>query len=187
MERGLVGDGQSYIVSSKWNNSSSGVDITKDGQGYAASLVRAKLVGADSHTKLDDNYAGVDALTRYTTDSSILSCFPKVLRNAIGAKALSGVSAASSGKNMPYDKVSNAGVADRLWLFSCGEMKGTVYPSVGFRNDDDYDAKRSSMRWWWLRSPGYSSVARGVNNYGYLDYSYFVDDDSVVAPGFTLP
>ena len=53
-DRGLVGDGQSYIVKSKWDNSQSGVDITQAGQGYAASLVRAELVGADSHTKLDE-------------------------------------------------------------------------------------------------------------------------------------
>ena len=79
-QRGLIGDGQSYIVNSQWDNSYNGVDITQSGQGYAASLVRAKLVGADSHTKLDDKYAGVDALTRYPAGSSILSCFPSVLR-----------------------------------------------------------------------------------------------------------
>jgi len=186
-ERGLVGDGQSYIVKSYWDNSSS-VDITQAGQGYAASLVRAKLVGADSHTRLDDKYAGVDALTRYPTGSSILSCFPKTLRDAIGAKALSGVSAASSGGGMSYDEVSNAGVADRLWLFSSGEMTSAVYPAAGFKSDAyDYDAKRSSKNWWWLRSPLSSAHARDVYSFGNLGYGYHVDGGVAVAPGFTLP
>jgi len=185
-QRGLVGDGQSYIVDSAWDNSSNGVDITQAGQGYAASLVRAKLVGADSHTRLDDKYAGVDALTRYPTSSSILSCFPSVLRDAIGAKALSGVSAASSGDGMEYDKASNAGVADRLWLFSYGEMRNTVYPSAGFSSSGSSDAKRSSKNWWWLRSPYHSYNARGVSSTGYLG-SDGVDSYDAVAPGFTLP
>ena len=72
--RGLIGDGQSFIWWSHWDNSDD-VDIRRAGQGYAASLVRAKLVGADSHTKLDEKYAGTDALTRYPAGSSILSCF----------------------------------------------------------------------------------------------------------------
>ena len=142
--RGFTGDGQSYIITSAFDNQYDGVDITQAGQGYAASLVRAKLVGADSHTKLDGAYAGTDALTKYTSGSSILACFPENLRGVIGAKALSGVSAASSGGWMRYDAVSNDGVADRLWLFSYGEMTSAVYPSAGFRNDDNYDAKRSS-------------------------------------------
>ena len=185
--RGLVGDGQSYIVKSEWDNSSS-VDITQAGQGYAASLVRAKLVGADSHTKLDDNYAGVDALTRYTADSSILSCFPRILRDAIGAKALSGVSAACSGKwQMRYDEVSNAGVADRLWLFSYGEMTSAVYPSAGFKSKGySADAKRSSECRLWLRSPS------GLGIPCYMDYGGILIDNGrlsygAVAPGFTLP
>jgi len=184
--RGLVGDGQSYIVNSQWDNSSS-VDITQAGQGYAASLVRAKLIGADSHTKLDDNYAGVDALTRYTADSSILSCFPSILRDAIGAKALSGVSAASSGRYMSYDEASNAGVADKLWLFSWGEMTSAVYPSAGFSSSTSSDSKRSSKNWWWLRSPSSSFYARSVRNSGYLYYIHYVDTYDAVAPGFTLP
>ena len=186
-ERGLVGDGQSYIVYSQWDNSYNGADITQSGQGYAASLVRAKLVGADSHTKLDDKYAGVDALTRYPTGSSILSCFPKTLRDAIGAKALSGVSAASSGYGMEYDKASNDGVTDRLWLFSYGEMRSTVYPSTGFSSSGSDDAKRSSKHWLWLRSPYSSRHARGVYLYGNLDLIDFVSYGGAVAPGFTLP
>ena len=187
-DRGLVGDGQSYIVNSKWDNSSS-VDITQAGQGYAASLVRAKLVGADSHTRLDDKYAGVDALTRYPTGSSILSCLPKVLRDAIGAKALSGVSAAYIDSTwMPYDIVSNDGVADRLWLFSIGEMTSAVYPSAGFNSSvDSDDAKRSSMNWWWLRSPGSSYDTRSVCSFGPLNGFSIVDHDRAIAPGFTLP
>ena len=181
--RGLVGDGQSYIVKSAWDNSYSGVDVTQAGQGYAASLVRAKLVGADSHTKLDDKYAGVDALTRYTTDSSILSCFPMVLRNVIDAKALSGVSAACS---LYDDKVSNAGVADRLWLFSSDEMTSAVYPSAGFRSSTYSDAKRSSKKWWWLRSPLGSRYACNVGDNGDIG-RLPVQDDNAVAPGFTLP
>lgn len=186
-DRGLTGDGQSYIVKSRWDNDWQGVYITQAGQGYAASLVRAKLVGADSHTKLDAKYAGTDALTKYTTESSIMSCFPKNLRDAIGAKALSGVSEASSGSGMSYDAVSNDGVADRLWLFSYGEMRNAVYPSVGFRSDGSYDAKRSSKSWWWLRSPGGSYGARGVRVGGILDNYGSVFGSSAVAPGFTLP
>ena len=186
--RGLVGDGQSYIVGSAWDNSYSGVNITQPGQGYAASLVRAKLVGADSHTKLDDKYAGVDALTRYTANSSILSCFPKVLRDAIRAKALSGVSAASSGSGMAYDVVSNAGVADKLWLFSYGEMTSAVYPSAGFSSSTSNDAKRSNNgHWWWLRSPHDSYDARIVSTYGNLINDSSVGIGNAVAPGFTLP
>ena len=187
-KRGLDGDGQSYIAGSKWDNSQD-VDITQAGQGYAASLVRAVLVGADSHTKLDDHYAGVDALTRYPAGSSILSCFPKVLRDAIGAKALSGVSAASSGSCMSDDEVSNAGVADKLWLFSWGEMKDTVYPSAGFSDTSPSDAKRSNAGYydeWWLRSPSSSSFACTVGDSGFLD-SNIVDYYGLVAPGFTLP
>jgi len=185
--RGLVGDGQSYIVNSQWDNSYNGVDITQAGQGYAASLVRAKLVGADSHTKLDDKYAGTDALTRYTADSSILSCFPSVLCDAIGAKALSGVSAASSGSYMSYDEASNADVADKLWLFSSGEMTSAVYPSAGFSSSTSSDSKRSSKNWWWLRSPSYSNSARIVGNYGDLGGNFGVGSSLAVAPGFTLP
>ena len=183
--RGLVGDGQSYIMRLIWDHGWDGVDITQAGQGYAASLVRAVLVGADSHTKLDDNYASVDALTRYTSGSSVLSCFPKVLRNAMGTKSLSGVSAASSGDEMPYDVVSNDGVADKLWLFSYGEMTDAVYPSVGFRSDGYFDAKRSSKNGWWLRSPYYSGMAHIVYNDGSLDL-HGVSNGAAVAPGFTL-
>ena len=184
--RGLTGDGQSYIVKSQWDKQWNGVDITQAGQGYAASLVHAKLVGADAHTKLDDKYAGTDALTKYTTGSSILSCFPENLRGAIGAKALSGVSTACSGTNMTYEVVSNDGVADRLWLFSYGEMTSAVYPSAGFRSDYDYDAKRSSKSWWWLRSPNSSYHARYVSYVGGLD-SGGVDNNNAVVLGFTLP
>ena len=181
-QRGLVGDGQLHIVWSSWDKTRN-VNIRQAGQGYAASLVRAKLVGADSHTKLDDNYAGVDALTRYPADSSILSCFPKVLRDAIGMKALSGVSTASSGNDMQYDEVSNAGVADKLWLFSAGEMTNAVYPSVGFSSATN----RSGGDIRWLRSPNDGSSVlviysdgtfgvQGVNNYNNFE----------VSPGFTL-
>ena len=182
-----MGSHISWCRNGKWDNSSSGVDITQASQGYAASLVRAKLVGADSHTKLDDKYAGVDALTRYTANSSILSCFPKVLRDAIRAKALSGVSTASSGDWMEYDVVSNAGVADKLWLFSYGEMTSAVYPSAGFSSSTSNDAKRSNNGpWWWLRSPNGSHIARSVVSNGSLD-NYFVSYSYAVAPGFTLP
>jgi len=186
--RGLVGDGQSYIVESPWNRTNN-VDITQPGQGYAASFVRAKLVGADSHTKLDDNYAGVDALIRHPTNSSILSCFPKSLRDAIGAKVLSGVSAASSGSDMPYDIVSNDSVADKLWLFSYGEMTSAVYPSAGFRSNYDKDAKRSTNNTdgWWLRSPSDLFYVCDVHHYGYLYTRGSVAPQNVeVAPGFTL-
>ena len=189
-ERGLIGDGQSYIVNSKWDNSDN--DVRQADQGYAASLVRAKLVGADSHTKLDDKYAGTDALTRYTRESSVLSCFPIVLRgdgwgwnSNIDAKALSGVDAASSGNYMENDKVSNADVADQLWLFSYGEMMDTVYPSAGFRNDRNYDIKRSSKSDWWLRSPYSPGCANYVSHIGYLSGSV-VSNSHAVAPGFTL-
>ena len=122
-DRGLVGDGQSYIVKSAWDNSYDGVDITQAGQGYAVSLIRAKLVGADSHTKLDDKYAGV---------------------------------------------------ADRLWLLSYGEMRSAVYPSAGFSSGsyDSKDARRSSQNWWWLRSPFESYYACTGSEDGYLSDTY---------------
>ena len=186
---GLVGDGQSYIVNSKWDNSRSGVDIRQAGQGYAASLIRAKLIGADSHTKLDDKYAGMDALTRYPVDSSIWSCFPRALRDAIGVKALSGVSAACSGDDhMQYDVMSNAGVADRLWLFSYGEMTSAVYPQAGFKSGGSYDAKRSIYgRPLWLRSPEDSSYyARVVYHPGSLYLDEVDEVHNAIAPGFTL-
>ena len=190
--RGLTGDGQSYILdSSEWDKQYSGVNVTKAGQGYAASLIRAELVGADSHTKLDDNYAGTDALTKYTSELCVLSCFPKNLRSAIAAKALSGVSAAcrSSGFGMTYDVVSNDGVADRLWLFSFGEMTNAVYPSVGFDSGTDqnyYDAKRSSTNNLWLRSPNYAYLVCYVHASGTLYHSYDGYGGYAVAPGFTL-
>ena len=179
-ERGLTGDGQSYIVRSQWDNGAS-VDATQAGQGYAASLVRAKLIGADSHTKLDVKYAGTDALAKYTSGSSILSCFPENLRGAIGEKALSGVSMAST----RHDVVSNDGVADRLWLFSFGEMTNAVYPSVGF-SIYSYDAKRSSMNDWWLRSPHSPYWVYYMGDTGYL-YNSNISSFRTVAPGFTLP
>ena len=187
-QRGLDGDGQSYIVNSYWDKSEDGVDITQAGQGYAVSLIRAELVGADSHTRLDDKYAGVDALTRYPTDSSILSCFPSVLRDAIGAKALSGVSAASSGYGMEYDVVSNDGVADKLWLFSYGEMTSAVYPAIGFKNDSAKDDKRTSMVGCVLRSPYYHNRMCMVSCFGDLDSSHgYASTYAIeVAPGFTL-
>lgn len=191
--RGLVGDGQSYIVSSQWDKTNRNVDITQAHHGYAASLVRAKLVGADYHTMLDDRYAGTDAMIRYTSESCILACFPRNLRDAIGAKALSGVSAANS----ECDEVSNDGVADKLWLFSYGEMTNTVYPQVGFKSNGDYDAKRSSffsiIGYWlanqWLRSPRYYGMARSVSDDGscYADSTAGVGSNFAVAPGFTLP
>ena len=184
--RGLIGDGQSFIWWSQWDNSND-VNIRRAGQGYAASLVRAKLVGADSHTKLDEKYAGTDALTRYPAGSSILSCFPKVLRDAIGTKALSGVSAANSNGWISYDEVSNAGVADRLWLFSYGEMTNVVYPQAGFSSSNSYDVKRSSETCFWLRSPSSSSGAFGVWYAGNTGGSYGVAGSCQVAPGFTLP
>ena len=193
-QRGLIGDGQSYIVDSQWDKSD-GAYIDQPGQGYAASLVRAKLVGADSHTKLDDKYAGTDALTRYTSESSVLSCFPIVLRGDgwkyssrhIVAKALSGVSAASSGDGMSYDKASNGDVSDQLWLFSYGEMTGAVYPSSGFSSSDSSDAKRSSVRWWWLRSPSNSNGACSLRDDGRLFRSCLVGfNDYAVAPGFMV-
>lgn len=163
------------------------VDITQAGQGYAASLVRAKLIGADSHTKLDGNYAGVDALTRYTSGSSVLSCFPNVLRDAIGAKSLSSVSAVSSGDYMDYDVVSNDGVADRLWLFSYGEMTDAVYPQTGFSNSDHDDTKRSSEPYWlWLRSPDTSTNVRVVSNFGSLAFDHTTDTNGEISPGFAL-
>ena len=185
--RGLVGNGQSYIVMSKWDNSY--VDITQAGQGYAVSLIRAELVGADSHTRLDDEYAGTDALTKYTTGSSILSCFPSVLRDAISAKALSGVSAASSGDGMEYDVVSNDGVADKLWLFSYGEMTSAVYPAIGFKNDSAKDDKRTSMMGCVLRSPRYHDRMCMVSCFGdlYSSSGYASSYAIEVAPGFTLP
>lgn len=190
-ERGLIGDGQSYIMNSAWDNAFGGVDIRQAGQGYAASLVRAKLVGTDSHTKLDDKYAGVDAMTKYTTESSILSCFPKNLRGAIGAKALSGVSAATKGwagvnaGAIDDDTVSNDGAADRLWLFSFGEMQDVVYPQTEFGNWG-YQPKRSSKSWWWSRSPYDASNVHGITVYGYLYTIFDCGYDSAVAPGFAL-
>lgn len=191
-ERGLVGDGQSYIMRSAWDNDWN-VDVTKAGQGYAASLVRAKLIGADSHTKLDDRYAGVDALTRYTHDSSVLSCFPKILYDTnnhnhqpVEAKNLSYVHDASIGDGMSYDVISNDGVEDELWLFSVGELTNAVYPSLNFKGDVWDDAQRASGNWWWLRSPYSSDYARFVSNDGSLAYYVNVGNYYAVAPGFTL-
>ena len=100
----------------------------------------------------------------------------------IAAKSLSGMSAA----NDTYDVVSNDGAADRLWLFSSGEMTNAVYPSVGFSSSYyDADAKRSSKRGWWLRSPNDQTIVRSVNIDGYLRWEVVVGYYAV-APGFTL-
>ena len=159
--------------------------IKQPGQGYAASLVRAKLVGADSHTKLDDAYAGTDALTRYTAAASILQCFPRVIRDEAGYKALSGVTEAclDSNKDTSIDVMSNDDVADKLWLFSYGEMIGDVYPN-GFSTDHDSDMLRSSSVAWWLRSPSDDYVPWYVMGNGYLDSLY--EGPFAIAPGFTL-
>lgn len=156
------------------------------GQGYAASNIRAALVGADSHTNASEQYAGADAMTRYSGDATILSCFPKALQDAIGAKALSGVTAASSGTGMTYDSVSNDGVADKLWLFSHGEMTDAVYPSAGFNNGTKYDAVRSSGWWYWTRSPYTTSRPGIVSNNGVLSSLATKYTNGLVAPGFTL-
>lgn len=152
--RGLVGDGQSWVVRSDWNMRGSGVDVTAGGRGYSASLVRARLVGADSHTRAEQAYAGSDAMSRLSSDASILACFPPALRRVIGAKALSGVGAACSGTGMRHDVTSNDGVSDMLWLPSSGEMTSGVYPGCGFSSDvGKPDAARSNMQPVWLRSP----------------------------------
>lgn len=90
---------------------------------------------------------------------------------------------------MTHDVVSNDGVADRLWLFSYGEMEDAVYPSAGFSSDgSSFDAKRStSMFDWWLRSPDDSNDARSVYNIGNLSNGNSVNSGEAVAPGFTLP
>ena len=92
------------------------------------------------------------------------------------------MSAACSG-----DEVSNGDVADKLWLFSYGEMMNTVYPSAGFSSSGSSDSKRSSKNCLWLRSPDDSDYARDVNVDGYLGGGGRVDDIGAVAPGFTLP
>lgn len=186
--RGIAGDGQSYVVTSDWNSQNSGVDIIKAGQGYSASLVRAKLNGADRHTKADKAYAGTDAMTRYTADASILACIPKVLRDAIGAKALSGVGAACRGTGMSYDVASNDNVADRLWLPSAGEMTDAVYPNSGLSpSARSADAARANMQPIWLRSP---NRAERVNSVAYdgvcAGYGSHMLSNLGIAPGFTL-
>ena len=208
--RGLIGDGQSYITGSKLSHTpshpdtqsqvawdlSANVDLSMPGQGYAASNIRAVLVGADSHTNTSEQYAGTDAMTRYTSDATILSCFPKVLQDAIGSKALSGVTAATviSEKNRTYDdSVSNDGVADKLWLFSYGEMTNAVYPSTGFSNAEliinghtPSDMTRSSIWWYWMRSP-YDKSKPGIVSYnGALSCFPTKNINGLVAPGFTL-
>lgn len=186
----FTGDGDSYIINSVWDlkysSDTSVQDIRKAKHGYGASLIRAKLVGADSHTNAGEYYAGSDALTKYTAISSILSCFPKNLQAAIGYKNLSGNVAA----NYPYDVASNDGVCDKLWLLSIYEMNSggkTVYADNSISQDDFYNnhKTRASKQWWWLRSPGRSYRAWFVSYNGSVSGSD-VSNGGTVSPGFSL-
>lgn len=181
-----TGDGNSYIVYSRAWDETWLADITKSGQGYAASRIRAELVGADLCTKADDDYAGADAMTRYTSSSCLFACFPRVLKNAIVAKNLSAVANAQ----YTYDVVSNDGVSDKLWLFSPYEMNydssHVVYSGNSITTGSSYNRTRSSKNWFWLRSPYYSDSAWLVNIGGGVYYNY-VTGVGAVSPGFLLP
>ena len=84
-----------------------------------------------------------------------------------------------------FDVASNAGVADRLWLFSYGEMMGNVYPSAGFSSDAAKCSSNGYYDRWWLRFPFWQDVIC-VWSDGYWSEYVRADDYYKVAPGFTL-
>ena len=173
-----TGDGNSYIMDSKWDD----VDydhlskVNAMQQGYAASLIRAKLVGADSHTNTDEYYAGKDAATRYTSESCVFACFPTNIRRAIVAKDLSGVDTAQ----YTHDIASNDNVKDKLWLFSPDELvKNEVY-------SNNYASSLAGFHNWWLRSPYNDHLIMVVDWHGYLWSAAPIYTDSLMSPGFIL-
>lgn len=174
------GDGPDAIGLSFWDLQNSGVDITVAGQGYSASLIRAKLVGADSMTKLDEKYAGTDALTKFAGSNNYLACFPRELREAIGAKDLNYTNTLQS---FYADARSNGDACDKLWLMSYKEISGKViYPD---QNRWSAASERRCSTWFWLRSPKGSNLAW----YIYGDHGLYlsgVADQSTVSPCFAL-
>ena len=179
-----TGDGDSYIGISKWDN---GYDNTYGNEDeYSASLIRAKLVGADKYTSEDPKSAGEGARAKYTEANSAYMAFPEAMRNQIGAKALYDTKTASqhgnnvSGSRGPY--------YDKLWLFDYNEIfknsnnaGSSVYTE---RNAFNYGA-RGSLGWWWLRSRNDNDWAWGVNGGG-DGVSNDVGYANRVAPGFVL-
>jgi hypothetical protein len=184
------GDGQSYIMKSAWNKKYARFPIIQDimlpKRGYSASLIRAKLVGADEHTKREVYYAGADALIRYQkADSCVLACFPEILQDAIGYKDLS----INKDANYTWDKRSNDRICDKLWLFSYYELNADkiVYAdnSISEYQGVNYHKNRASKDWWWLRSPYGTYIVWSVYENGKIS-SGIVDAQIAIAPGFTL-
>ena len=185
------GDGYSYIIRDRqWNmDMSSWPDNSTKGQGYATSLIRATLIGSDSHTNATASYTRTDAQTKYTSTSCIFACFPSNLQNAIVAKKLSPT---YSIIDYRQDSAGLEDVCDKLWLFSATEMNSprdntllahyginSFYASLSSQETDN--ATRASHFTWWLRS-GYNVA---MSEEGGTDYSF--DNANAVAPGFLLP
>lgn len=199
-----TGDGNSFINHSSFdaaNDYNNPQDFTKPKQGYAASLIRAQLVGADSHTNVGRVFAGVNAMQEYTSSSCVFACFPANLQHSIIAKDLSGVSTAQ----YTYDTISNDNIHDKLWLFSLYEMNSggkTVYQdnsiktSSGWESGDEHagDFSGNSTRAFrqqdyegiLLRSPRNNEYIWTVSENGSIFHTYNRGWCNI-APGFCLP
>jgi len=99
-----------------------------EGNGYAASRIRATLVGSDSYTNKEEDYAGSDALT---ASESIYSCIDGELQGLIAAKNVKNV----RGNESSYSTVSTK---DKIWLFSIAEIcaDGTEWEKLEGLSDD---------------------------------------------------
>ena len=164
------GDGNTYAAMSKWDiyYDSNYTDIDE----YSASLIRARLVGADQYTSEDSKSAGEGAKTKLTESGSVYASLPSAIRSQIGAKALYDTSYSSkhgtniSGSSGPY--------YDKVWLFDYNEIfnrsnsaSSSVYTE---RNAYNYGT-RGSETWWWLRSRNYDDSAYDVY---YSGRSYYI-------------
>lgn len=177
-----TGDGYSFIVNDRqWNMADANVTTGK----YAQSLIRASLVGADSHTQATATYAGTDATTKYTSSSCLFACLPLNLQNAIVAKQFT----------TPEDTGLD-GIYDKLWLFSSTEMNNPTSDDADayYGENSFYDVitsgtweldniTRASHYQWWLRSGDYGIRISDLGGFDSVSSSY----ESAVAPGFLLP
>jgi hypothetical protein len=179
------GDGLPYVIrygvwdAVDWDTTKNkDMDVTQTGNGYSASLVRAKLIGYKSDyppTIADEDHAGVDAASRYTMESCVAVCFPKNLLMNIRSKYME--------DNLKY--------SDSLWLLSPSELncgQAAVYDnSITLDAGGVANSTRSSGVPFMTRTPADKQMIWEVDADGSVDKSSFgIDSRSAIAPGFVL-
>lgn len=217
----MSGDGASILYNCitsnfrKWNNTNYNYG------GWPASRMRATLNGPDEYTAdgtVDTtaypeiyynghtDQAGTD-MEEFTAEDTLLSAFPKVLRDAIVPKKVVSDTYYSNYTSITY----TATTYDKLWLFACSEVyqdggsnnsnlrpnegapySRTVHMGISTKSPDyagnkGYNEGGSTDRWW-LRSArrGNNSRVYGVGSGG--DWSNYgaSGTSSGLAPGFCV-